>query len=182
MLHLEAYRFEGIAQPFPNHFHDYYVIGFMEGGTRSLTCKSRDYTIQAGNIILFNPGDNHACVQSGNGLMDYRALNIPKEVMLDLTEEITGKRTLPAFSPNVLSDAEAVCYLRPLHEMILKNTGDFGREENLLLLVSLLIQRYGQPFADCSPECRDEVEKACRFIQQHFAEHLTLEQICRCAG
>lgn len=182
MLHLEAYRFEGIAQPFPNHFHDYYVIGFMEGGTRSLTCKNRDYTIQAGNIILFNPGDNHACVQSGNGLMDYRALNIPKEVMLDLAEEITGKRTLPAFSPNVLSDAEAACYLRPLHEMILKNTGDFGREETLLLLVSLLIQRYGQPFADCTPECRDEVEKACRFIQQHFAEHLTLEQICRCAG
>ena len=31
-LHLEAYRFEGIVQPFPNHFHDYYVIGFMEAG------------------------------------------------------------------------------------------------------------------------------------------------------
>lgn len=25
-LHIEAYRFEGIVQPFPNHFHDYYVI------------------------------------------------------------------------------------------------------------------------------------------------------------
>ncbi len=31
-LHLEAYRFEGIVQPFPNHFHDYYVIGFIEAG------------------------------------------------------------------------------------------------------------------------------------------------------
>lgn len=36
-LHLEAYRFEGIVQPFPNHFHDYYVIGFMESGTRCLS-------------------------------------------------------------------------------------------------------------------------------------------------
>ena len=35
-LQLEAYRFEGIAQPFPNHFHDYYVIGFIEAGTRCL--------------------------------------------------------------------------------------------------------------------------------------------------
>ncbi len=33
-LRIEAYRFEGIVQPFPNHFHEYYV---------------------------FNPGDNHAC-------------------------------------------------------------------------------------------------------------------------
>ena len=32
-LHLEAYRFEGIVQQFPNHFHDYYVIGFIEAGT-----------------------------------------------------------------------------------------------------------------------------------------------------
>ncbi len=40
-LHLEAYRFEGIVQPFPNHFHDYYVIGFMEAGTRCLSCKNK---------------------------------------------------------------------------------------------------------------------------------------------
>lgn len=29
-LRLEAYRFEGVVQPFPNHFHEYYVIGFVE--------------------------------------------------------------------------------------------------------------------------------------------------------
>ena len=33
-LGLEAYRFKGIAQPFPNHFHEYYVIGFVEEGER----------------------------------------------------------------------------------------------------------------------------------------------------
>ena len=34
-LGLEAYYFEGIAQPFPNYFHEHYVIGLMEGGTRT---------------------------------------------------------------------------------------------------------------------------------------------------
>ena len=33
-LRIEAYRFEGIVQPFPNHFHEYYVIGFIEDGHR----------------------------------------------------------------------------------------------------------------------------------------------------
>lgn len=28
-LRIEAYRFEGIVQPFPNHFHEYYVIVFV---------------------------------------------------------------------------------------------------------------------------------------------------------
>ena len=32
-LGLEAYRFKSIAQPFPNHFHEYYVIGFVEEGS-----------------------------------------------------------------------------------------------------------------------------------------------------
>lgn len=28
-LRLEAYRFEGIAKAFPNHFHEHYVIGLF---------------------------------------------------------------------------------------------------------------------------------------------------------
>ena len=63
-LRMEAYRFEGIVQPFPNHFHEYYVIGFMEDGERVLSCKKQEYTITRGDVLLFNPGDNHACVPS----------------------------------------------------------------------------------------------------------------------
>ena len=33
-LKVEAYSFKGIMQKFPNHFHDYYVIGFIESGER----------------------------------------------------------------------------------------------------------------------------------------------------
>ena len=45
-LRLEAYRFEGTQQPFPNHFHEYYVIGFVESGERCLSCKNKEYAIQ----------------------------------------------------------------------------------------------------------------------------------------
>ena len=31
-LRMEAYRFEGIMQPFPSHFHEHYVIGIVEKG------------------------------------------------------------------------------------------------------------------------------------------------------
>lgn len=181
-LRLESYRFEGTQQPFPNHFHEYYVIGFVESGERCLSCKNNEYAIQKGNVLLFNPGDNHACVQNDGGTLDYRGFNISKEVMLDLTEEVTGKRELPGLSENVIFDEEVICYLHPLHEMVMKGLCDFGKEENLLLLISMLIQRYGQPFENCIPECRGEIEKACRFMEQHFAERIYLDQICRYAG
>lgn len=181
-LHIEAYRFEGIVQPFPNHFHEYYVIGFMETGERMLSCKNQEYAIKKGHVLLFNPGDNHACIQSDNGALDYRGFNISKEVMLDLVEEVTGRRELPGFTHNVIFDEEVTCYLRPLHELVMKGSAEFGKEENLLLLISLLIQKYSQPFDRCVPECRDEIEKACAFMEQHYSEHIDLEQLCRCAG
>lgn len=181
-LRMEAYRFAGIVQPFPNHFHEHYVIGFVEGGERCLSCKNREYNIERGNVILFNPGDNHACVQSDGGTFDYRGLNISKGVMLDLAEEVTGKRQLPGFSRTVVCDDEVACYLRPLHEMVMRGSSDFGKEEALLFLISTLIQNYGQPFESCVPECPHEIERACEFIRQHFNERIYLEQICRYAG
>lgn len=181
-LRIEAYRFEGTRQPFPNHFHEHYVIGFVEDGERCLSCKNKEYSIGKDNIILFNPGDNHACVQSDDGTFDYRGFNISKGTMLDLAEEITGKRELPGFSKNVICDDEIACYLRPLHEMAMNGTSDFGKEENLLFLISTLIQSYGQPFESCVPECGQEIEKACEFIKQHYNERIYLDQICRYAG
>lgn len=181
-LRIEAYRFEGIVQPFPNHFHEHYVIGFVENGERCLSCWNKEYTIEQGSVLLFNPGDNHACVQSDNGTLDYRGLNISKEVMLDLSEEVTGKRQLPGFSRNVVCDEEAICYLHPLHEMVMNGVGEFGKEESLLFLISTLIQNYGKPFENCIPECRQEIEKACEFTYKHFTERIYLDQICRHAG
>ncbi len=181
-LRVEAYRFEGIMQPFPNHFHEYYVIGFVENGERCLSCKNKEYSIFRGNTILFNPGDNHACVQSDGGTFDYRGFNISKSTMLDLAEDGTGKRELPGFSKNVIYDDEITCYLRPLHEMVMNGASDFKKEEHLLFLISALIQNYGQSFESCVPECRQEIEKACEFIRQHFNERIYLNQICRYAG
>lgn len=162
-LHLEAYRFEGIVQPFPNHFHDYYVIGFMEAGTRCLSCKNTEYMIKQGDILLFNPNDNHGCTQSEEGTFDYRGINIPVSTMLSLSEEILRS-----------------C-LKSLHEMLLFGGEKFEKEEMLFLFMSMLMERYGQPFESCIPECQEEIEAACLFMEEHYSDHISLEQLCQCS-
>lgn len=109
-------------------------------------------------------------------------MNISIETILTLAKEVTGKKELPGFSHNVIYDEEIACYLRPLHEMIMNGIDDFGKEENLLFLISSLIQQYGQPSEDCVPECRDEIEKACEFMEKNYVEHICLEQLCKCAA
>lgn len=181
-LKIEAYCFEGIVQSFPNHFHGYYVIGFVEEGKRCLSCRNSDYIVSKGNIVLFNPGENHRCVQIDGSKLDYRGLNISKKIMLDLSEEVTGTQSLPGFSQNVIFNEEAAYYLRSLHDMIMKGSYEFGKEENLLLLLSLLYQQYGMPFESCIPECQEEIEKASHFMEQHYSERVCLDQICQYAG
>ena len=52
----------------------------------------------------------------------------------------------------------------------------------LLILITLLIEQYGKTFENCIPECSDEIENACVFMTEHFAEHITLEELCKCSG
>ena len=181
-LRLEAYRFEGIVQSFPNHFHNYYVIGFIESGTHCLSCKNKEYTVGQGNILLFNPNDNHSCVQCDGEAFDYRGLNISKETMLSLVEEVTGQRELLGFSENVIKNDELNIYLHSLHQSIMEGSEEFEKEEMLLLLISLLIEQYGQPYEGCIPECREEIERTCVFMSAHFAERISLENLCKCSG
>lgn len=181
-LCLEAYRLEGIVQPFPNHFHEYYVIGIVESGKRWMACRNREYIIGPGDMVLFQPGDNHACAQHDDGTLDYRAINVPQATMRKLTEEVTGECGLPGFSEHVIQNRDMACYLRRLHQMIMEGSREFEKEEELFLLMSQLLARYGQPFEQSIPDSESQVERACEFMHRNYMDHMGLDQICRAAG
>ena len=177
-LGLEAYRLEGIVQPFPNHAHEYYVIGYMVAGERYLSCKNQEYILQAENMVLFNPEDNHTCAQSGEEPLHYLGMNISKSVMQGLVAEISEMQELPYFNPNVILDKEVACYFQTLHECIMNGSGEFEKEEILFFMVSLLLKRYHKVFKENVMDCDKEIEAACTFIEDHFSENISLEQLC----
>ena len=117
-LHIEAYRLQGIVQKFPNHFHDYYVVGFVESGARRLWCKGKTYDLTAGDLILFSPRDNHYCTPVNGEPLDYRAVNIPADVMQRAAKEVTGQEDMPYFSRSVVRQGDCVHALRALYAAI----------------------------------------------------------------
>ena len=181
-LQLEAYVLEGFVQTFPNHFHEYYVIGYMAAGERALSCKNKDYVLHKGDIVLFNPEDNHTCAQYGKEAMHYLGINIPRPVMLKLAEEVIGCKKFPHFSQTVVSDEELACYIRPLHDSIMTGSDVLEKEELLFLTMSLLLERYCDPVEEDAEDCPKEIEDTCRFIEEHFAEPISLDLLCACAG
>jgi AraC-like DNA-binding protein len=163
-------------QKFPNHFHEHYVIGFIEMGQRRLSCKNKEYTIDAGDMIFFNPLDNHTCEQTDNKTLDYRCINIKPEIMRKMTLEITGSDYLPRFSEPVAYRSEQIELLRELHRMIMEERDDFEKEEIFYFLIKQLIERYAEPASSREPEIPDEeIEAVCEFLEKNYTERVSLD-------
>ncbi|WP_413372188.1 AraC family ligand binding domain-containing protein [Paenibacillus taichungensis] len=182
-LQLEAYQFEGIMQKFPNHFHDYYVIGFIEQGKRHLVCNNEEYILNTGDMIIFNPHDPHACEQVDGRTLDYRCINIQPEVMRQYVQEVTGQDYLPRFTSPVLYQSEHVTSLHELHQIILEEQADFHKEELLLFLLEQLMREY----ADAEPpisaqDVTIEIRLICEYIETHYMESITLNQLVELTG
>lgn len=180
-LGIELTWFRGLSLSFPAHFHDYYVVGVTEGGVRQMTCGGRTYRIGPGDVNLFHPGENHDCVQS-EGALDYRSIHIPKDVMARRMEERTGSPGLPRFSRNLIRDPEVADRVRAVHTLALQGADAFEKEEQLLLLLAMLLERYGGSVPEQPPEENTAMEDVCAFLRTHYQEKLRLEDLCAWAG
>lgn len=179
-LGLEAYCLQGVERPFPCHVHDHYVIGVVDRGTRSLTCRGRREAIGPGDVLLFNPGDSHGCVQE-DGVLDYRGLNIPRDAMRALAERSADLRVPPGFTQPVVRDRELARRLEDLHRAVLEHDVLLRREETLALALGHLLPDHAGR-SPAAPACRAEVERACVLMRDCFAQPLTLADISRQAG
>lgn len=182
-LDIEAYQLSGIVQKFPNHFHEYYVIGFIEGGKRHLWCKNREYDLSAGDLILFNPRDNHFCAPLDGTVLDYRAVNVKADVMNRAVREITGKEQAFSFVQNVLFKSDISRSVADLYNAIVGMEPRLKKEEAFYFLLEQL-------FHECAvwsdqvlaPEPSKAIQNLCTYMEQHFSENLTLDQLADKGG
>ena len=177
-LDIEAYNLSGIVQKFPNHFHEYYVIGFIEGGKRHLWCKGKEYDTSAGDLILFNPRDTHYCQPVNGELLDYRAVNIKPEVMSRAVKEITGEAYMPYFTENVVYKSDIAQSVQDLYRAVLNDAPLLEKEENLFFLLDQILREYASDFesADVLRPNR-QIQSLCQYMEEHFAENVTLDEL-----
>ncbi|KNZ41235.1 AraC family ligand binding domain-containing protein [Acetobacterium bakii] len=181
-LEIEAYEFKGVMQKFPNHFHEHYVIGFIESGQRRLIYNNTEYIVGSGDILLFNPLESHTCEQIDDQALDYRCLNIKPEIMENIAAEITGRVYVPRFTTQVAYRSEQVDLLRELHQMIMAEREDFEKEERFYFLIVQLIKAYTEP----APGSEDETSNAnilrvCDYLEKNYNQPVTLDDLAHLA-
>lgn len=181
-IKVEAYRFEGVMQKFPNHFHEHYVLGFIESGRRRLCCQNTEYTIDTGDLTIFNPFDNHACEQIDAEPLDYRCVNIGPEVMAKKAFDITGIEYQPRFTLTVAFRSDAAEALRELHAMIMQQSPKLEKEQAFYFLIEHLIHALAAPPPGKAPEVSESVQGACEYMDKHFAQAVSLDDLSALSG
>jgi len=181
-LMVEAYQFQGVMQAFPSHFHEHYVVGFIERGQRNLCCRGERYKTAPGDLLLFNPGENHACEGAADQPLDYRCLNIAPDVMAKAAREIFGEDRLPVFTQSVVFHCELMGELRELHAMILRGEKGVQKEEKFFFLLEQILREYAQVKAPSQPERRAEVQAVCDYLAAHLDEAVSLDALASLAG
>lgn len=177
-LRIEAYNLSGIVQKFPNHFHDYYVIGFVEGGKRHLWCKGEEYDLTEGDLILFNPRDNHFCAPINGDILDYRAVNINPDVMIRAVKEITGREFTPYFTKNVIYQSDIAQSIGELYDAILMNEPKMKKEEAFFFLLQQVLQECAEPYEETGIPAKDQqIKGLCGYMEEHFSENITLDDL-----
>jgi AraC-like DNA-binding protein/quercetin dioxygenase-like cupin family protein len=180
---VEAYQFQGVMQSFPNHFHDYYVVGVIERGRRTLLAQNREYALAAGDLLLLNPRDSHACQPADGETLDYRCLNIPIDVMREAAREITGADEPPVFNTTVVYRSELADTLIDLHGRIMRAETGFGKEELFFFLLAQLLTEYANSGeAPEEPVGNGAIEAVCAFLEQNYDKPVSLDVLGERAG
>ena len=175
-LQIEAYQLHGIVQKFPNHFHPYYVIGFIEGGKRQMWCRHKEYVCEKGDMILFNPLDNHHCAPLDDSILDYRAVNIQPEVMQTIMEELFQTKQLPHFTTPLIKNCEYTQQLSSLYQAIMEQACTLEKEEALYFLMQPLMENYMEIEKEDAP-LEEPIQKLCAYMEEHYGENITLQTL-----
>lgn len=174
-LEIELLLFNGIKQKFPNHFHDYYVIGCIEQGKRKLTCKEQVFQLDVDDMILLNPFDNHECEAVNSEPLVYRNIHIKPAILERHISSFYSMDRLPRFKTPVVVKGNQQFSLSRLHQLLMDQEADsFEKEEQFILLLSELLAQHADYSVDNSNAVPHTMADIRQYIEDCYEEQLSL--------
>ena len=175
LLNVASAKYGGDWHSVP-HTHNHMELFYIVGGKGQFLIQDQLYPVNANNLVIINPNISHTEVSLNAQPLEYIVLGI------DGVELASSEHSNGQFS--MLDHFESVdisgCLRNILREMELKNT---GYEDVCQAYMEILIIRLMRSTALAVPAEPQVISKnhQCaavkRYIDQHFKETLTLEQL-----
>lgn len=81
---IERFKACIVQRRFPEHFHEGYVFGVIQGGNQLLVINGESYAAPAGSLIFLKPYDLHAVSSADSSAVVYQTLHVPPSLMTEL--------------------------------------------------------------------------------------------------
>lgn len=166
---------------FERHSHDCFTLGVTLHGTQSFRCKGRRHDSQAGELVLFNPEDDHDGNRGASSGFEYANWSVPRALVQDLADDDAA---LYVTEPHVIDPALGARFMA-LNAALLATPGETLRAEVLIRdFLLTLFARHGERRA-LAPAHRAGAASLGRvkaWIDAHFASDITVTDLAAVAG
>jgi AraC-like DNA-binding protein len=172
-----------VTREFSRHIHNSYALGIILKGERMIDTYNESVVISKNSIFVINPGESHTC-KSCLEKHSYFSICVDAEIVNAIASQMSEKtEALPYFASILIQDTELSLKIRQFLSLSEYASSILARESALVLLLSTFILRHG----DKPPKlCRigshgDAINRACDFMDAHYAENISLKQLSRVA-
>lgn len=181
---LDLLRATYITHAFSRHTHQGYAIGVVERGAEEFYYRGNTHVAPAGSIVVINPGEVHTGQAADESGWSYRMLYPEVDLVQKAALEVSSRwQNIPDFASPVIKDKHMVGVIKNLHIILEKSTATLERESYFISTLAQLIARHadGQFKIQSATGTHRAVMRAREFLETHYAENLSLEQLAQIA-
>jgi hypothetical protein len=130
---------------FERHSHDCYAIGVTTHGTQQFRCKGREYVSRPGELVMFNPDEDHDGDRGSSAGFAYSIWYLPVALVQECMDADAGVAGSLYFSTHHLSDLHMADRFGRLSKLLQRGDGEPLRDEVLMqTFIGTLLSRYGE--------------------------------------
>ena len=183
---VDLLRADASTHRYARHSHEGYALGIVEAGAHAFAARGAVWTAIAGRVVIVNPDDAHdGGPAARDGGYSYRMIYVDGGVLAAALEEVTGRRLATPFFPRAVVDDPALAgRLLRLHRSLEHPKARLEREALLITALVELARRHGGTAPHGGPHGSSPraVTLALDYLQENFAEDLSLAQLAALAG
>jgi AraC-like DNA-binding protein len=164
---------------FERHSHDCFAIGATTYGIQRYRCKGRQYDSRPGDLVLFNPDDDHDGCRGTDDGFRYTMWYVPDAFVASCVE---GNRY---FSHPHATDRQLAGTFMALSASLARAPAESLRAESLMrTLLGTMLARHGerpQPGVG-SAAATATLARVKDYIRTYYARDITVSDLARVAG
>jgi AraC-like DNA-binding protein len=166
-----------ITHAFPWHVHDYFVIGVIETGSQTFSCRGGKQRTPAGGIFVVHPDEPHTGEPATSSGFTYRTFYPSVAVMRHAATELTGRQQPQPFFPTpVINDPALARRFLALHRTLIRPNSTLEGETQMLETLAAMIARHADSRCAVRPfgQERAAIRRVREYIEAHYDRDISL--------